>query len=111
VVGVWKALGDAGARYVRLPAPDAAGPVGRNSERGDVLIHFEVTDMSYFYDDLSIYHDFGGTVLAKEEGMNLARALGPKNKNIILQNHGYVELALPLALYASPPSPSVFQPP
>lgn len=29
-------------------------------------------------------------VLAKEEGLNVARALGPKKKNIILQNHGYV---------------------
>ncbi|KAH7024764.1 class II aldolase/adducin N-terminal [Microdochium trichocladiopsis] len=47
-----------------------------------------VQDMCYFYDDLSVYEGFGGTVLAKEEGMNLARALGPKNKNIILQNHG-----------------------
>lgn len=44
--------------------------------------------MCYFYDDLSVYKGFGGTVLAKEEGMNLAKALGPKNKNIILQNHG-----------------------
>lgn len=45
-------------------------------------------DMCYFYNDLSIYQDFGGTVLAKEEGMNLAKAFGPTNKNIILQNHG-----------------------
>lgn len=47
-------------------------------------------DSAYFYDDLSVYTDFGGTVLKKEEGIKLANALGPKNKNIILQNHGYV---------------------
>lgn len=45
-------------------------------------------DSCYFYDDLSVYEGFGGAVVAKEEGMNLANALGPKNKNIILQNHG-----------------------
>lgn len=44
--------------------------------------------MCLFHNDLSVYQDFGGTVLAKEEGMNLAKALGPTNKNIILQNHG-----------------------
>lgn len=49
-----------------------------------------MVDSCYFYDDLSVYEGFGGTVLAKEEGVNLAKALGPKNKNIILQNHGYV---------------------
>ena len=47
-------------------------------------------DSAYFYDDLSVYADFGGTVLKKEEGIKLANALGPKNKSIILQNHGYV---------------------
>ncbi|CAG9948201.1 unnamed protein product [Clonostachys rosea f. rosea IK726] len=47
-----------------------------------------VQDMCYFYNDLSVYEGFGGTVLAKEEGRNLANALGPKNKNLILQNHG-----------------------
>lgn len=37
-----------------------------------------------------MYQDFGGTVLAKEEGARLAKALGPKNKALILQNHGFV---------------------
>jgi hypothetical protein len=47
-------------------------------------------DSAYFYDNMSVYKDFGGTVLAKDEGMKLAKALGPKNKCLILQNHGSV---------------------
>ncbi|KAL6249594.1 hypothetical protein RBB50_003447 [Rhinocladiella similis] len=45
-------------------------------------------DCCFFYNDLSVYEGFGGVVHAFEEGENIARALGPKNKNIILQNHG-----------------------
>jgi ribulose-5-phosphate 4-epimerase/fuculose-1-phosphate aldolase len=45
-------------------------------------------DCCMFYDDLSVYTSFGGVVFAPEEGKNLAAALGPRNKNVILQNHG-----------------------
>lgn len=45
-------------------------------------------DSCMFYDDLSVYAAFGGVVFAPEEGKNIASALGPRNKNIILQNHG-----------------------
>lgn len=45
-------------------------------------------DSCVFYDDLSVYAAFGGVVFAPQEGRNIAQALGPKNKNIILQNHG-----------------------
>lgn len=45
-------------------------------------------DSCFFYDDLSVYEGFGGVVLAFEEGENIARALGPVKKNVILQNHG-----------------------
>ncbi|KAI3556447.1 class II Aldolase and Adducin domain-containing protein [Colletotrichum abscissum] len=45
-------------------------------------------DSCMFYNDLSVYEGFGGVVLAKEEGEHIAEALGPTNKNIILQNHG-----------------------
>lgn len=41
-----------------------------------------------FYDDLAVYSSFGGVVFAKEEGQKIAQAMGPKHKNIILQNHG-----------------------
>ncbi|KAK5163151.1 uncharacterized protein LTR77_010935 [Saxophila tyrrhenica] len=41
-----------------------------------------------FYQGLGVYEGFGGVVLAQEEGKRLADALGEKNKNLILQNHG-----------------------
>ena len=45
-------------------------------------------DSCTFYDNLAVYENFGGVVLAEEEGENIARALGPKWKTCILQNHG-----------------------
>lgn len=44
--------------------------------------------MCYFHEDLSVYANYGGAAIAKEEGEAIAKALGPTNKNIILQNHG-----------------------
>lgn len=41
-----------------------------------------------FYKDLAVYPSFGGVVFAAEEGQRIADALGPTNKNMILQNHG-----------------------
>lgn len=41
-----------------------------------------------FYNDLSVYPSFGGVVHATEEGKRIAAALGPTNKNLIMQNHG-----------------------
>ncbi|KAK3633147.1 hypothetical protein LTR56_015923 [Elasticomyces elasticus] len=48
------------------------------------------TDCCYFYNDLSVYDGYGGVVLGQEEGERIAQALGPRNKSVILQNHGYV---------------------
>lgn len=45
-------------------------------------------DACAFYDAHSLYPDFGGVVYTPEEGERLVQALGPKNKAIILQNHG-----------------------
>lgn len=45
-------------------------------------------DSCLFYDNLSVYKNFRGIVLAPEEGKNIAEALGPENKTCILQNHG-----------------------
>ena len=41
-----------------------------------------------FYDDIAVYRSFGGVVFNAEEGQRIADALGPKHRNIILQNHG-----------------------
>lgn len=45
-------------------------------------------DACAFYNMHSVYHNFGGVVYDKEEGQRLVDALGPKNKAIILRNHG-----------------------
>lgn len=44
-------------------------------------------DACIFYNNHTVYDDFGGVVLEAEEGIRLANALGDK-KAIILQNHG-----------------------
>jgi hypothetical protein len=37
-------------------------------------------DICYLYDSIAVYSAYGGIVFAEEEGKNIARALGPKNK-------------------------------
>lgn len=49
-------------------------------------------DSCIFYDNLAVYANFGGIVLAQEEGENIAKALGPKHRAAILQNHGLLTL-------------------
>ena len=44
-------------------------------------------DACAFYNDLAVYNSFKGVVLAKEEGENIAKAIGNK-KACLLQNHG-----------------------
>lgn len=56
--------------------------------RTDRHANCAIQDSCMFYNDLSVYAGFGGVVLAKEEGEHIAEALGPTNKNVILQNHG-----------------------
>ena len=45
-------------------------------------------DVCIFYKCHTVYENFGGVVLEKEEGERLAKTLGNDNKAIILQNHG-----------------------
>ncbi|TKA62182.1 hypothetical protein B0A55_10888 [Friedmanniomyces simplex] len=45
-----------------------------------------------FYEDHAVYENFGGIVLAHEEGRRIAKALGNK-KAVILQNHGILTVA------------------
>jgi ribulose-5-phosphate 4-epimerase/fuculose-1-phosphate aldolase len=44
-------------------------------------------DVCAFYNDHSVYTDFGGVAVDLEEGARIAKALG-NNKAVILQNHG-----------------------
>lgn len=45
-------------------------------------------DACAFYNDHSLYSDYGGVAFELDEGSSIAKALGPKNKAAILQNHG-----------------------
>lgn len=51
--------------------------------------HIDITnqDSCAFYNDHAVYNSFKGIVIAKEEGLNIAEAIGAK-KAVILQNHG-----------------------
>lgn len=49
-------------------------------------------DSCAFFEDHSVYDQFGGVVFDEEESERLVSALGPKNKAIILQNHGIMTL-------------------
>lgn len=51
------------------------------------LIDTTTQDSCAFYNDLAVYNAFRGVVLVKEEGENIAQALGPR-KAVLLQNHG-----------------------
>jgi hypothetical protein len=37
-------------------------------------------DICNLYNSIAVYSSYGGIVFAEEEGRNIARALGPKNK-------------------------------
>jgi ribulose-5-phosphate 4-epimerase/fuculose-1-phosphate aldolase len=45
-------------------------------------------DACIFYNNHTLYDNFGGVVLDSEEAKNIAKALGPTNRSIILKNHG-----------------------
>lgn len=49
-------------------------------------------DVCYLYNAHAVYADYGGIVFAEEEGRNIAKALGPKNKAAILMNHGLISV-------------------
>lgn len=55
--------------------------LGRNVE-------ITTQDSCAFYNQCALYENFGGVVLADEEGDNIAKALGEQNRALILQNHG-----------------------
>lgn len=80
------------AIHARRPDVHAAchmhSPYGRAWSTFGRPIDMLNQDSCMFYEDLSVYANFGGVVFAKEEGGRLADCLGPRNKNIILQNHG-----------------------
>jgi len=56
----------------------AFSTLGRN-------ISITTQDACKFYERCSLYENFGGVVLADEEGANIAKALGPVNYAMIMQ--------------------------
>lgn len=64
----------------------AFATLGRN-------IEITTQDSCLFYKECALYDNFGGVVLADEEGRNVAKALGQDNKALILQNHGILSAA------------------
>ncbi|KAK4689326.1 hypothetical protein P7C73_g787, partial [Tremellales sp. Uapishka_1] len=55
-------------------------------------VEITTQDSCLFFENQAVYENFGGIVLAAEEGENIAAAMGPKNKCCILQNHGLLTL-------------------
>lgn len=55
-------------------------------------IDISTQDSCVFYKDHAVYKSFKGVVLAREEGYNIARAIGSK-KAVILQNHGLLTVS------------------
>ena len=47
-------------------------------------------DACAFYESHALFEEFNGVVLDTTEGEKIAQILGPRNKAIILQNHGYL---------------------
>ncbi|KAG9585116.1 class II aldolase, partial [Aureobasidium melanogenum] len=45
-------------------------------------------DSCLLWNNQEVYKQFGGVVLAKEESVRIAEALGPQSRTMILQNHG-----------------------
>ncbi|KAG9957840.1 class II aldolase, partial [Aureobasidium melanogenum] len=45
-------------------------------------------DSCLLWNNQEVYKQFGGVVLAKEESVRVAEALGPQSRTMILQNHG-----------------------
>lgn len=45
-------------------------------------------DVCTLFNNHCVYSDFGGVAIEKEEGQAIAKAVGEKNRCVILQNHG-----------------------
>ncbi|KAF1940939.1 class II aldolase and Adducin domain-containing protein [Clathrospora elynae] len=80
------------ALHQRRPDVHAAyhvhSPYGRAWSNFGKCIDMLNQDSCMFYNDLAVYANFGGVIIAKEEGTKLADALGSTKKNLIMQNHG-----------------------
>lgn len=69
------------ACHTHSPAGKAWSTFGR-------LLDIISQDTCAFLGIQAVYENFGGIVLEDEEGQRIAKALGEKNRVVILQNHG-----------------------
>jgi ribulose-5-phosphate 4-epimerase/fuculose-1-phosphate aldolase len=80
---------------VHKARPDAHGVCHAHSLHGKAWASFgrELDmlnqDVCYFHKNHSVYDNYGGIAFAKDEGTNIANALG-KGKAAVLVNHGLV---------------------
>lgn len=78
---------------IHLARPDVVAVCHSHSPYGSAfaslgrLPDYITQDSLVFYDDIALYPNFGGVVLAAEESEAIVSHLGNK-KAIILQNHG-----------------------
>lgn len=75
------------ARPDVLAAAHAHGPAGKTLSSLEMPVEMLTQDACAFYEDFSVYDDFTGVVLDREEGRRIGQALGP-NKAVMLRNHG-----------------------
>jgi ribulose-5-phosphate 4-epimerase/fuculose-1-phosphate aldolase len=81
---------------VHLARPDVIAAAHSHSVYGKAwsalgrLLDPITQDACKFYGSHSLYAQFNGVILDEDEGRNVAAALGPDNKAVILQNHGFL---------------------
>jgi len=81
---------------VHLARPNAVAAAHAHAAHGKAwsslgrLLDPITQDSCMFYGSHSLYPDFNGVVVDEEEGKRVAAALGPDNKLVILQNHGFL---------------------
>ena len=75
------------ARPDCLAAAHTHGIYGRAFSTLGKLLTMLSQDACAFYNDHSVYNDYGGVVVELDEGERIGTALG-KNKAVILRNHG-----------------------
>jgi ribulose-5-phosphate 4-epimerase/fuculose-1-phosphate aldolase len=81
---------------VHLARPDVVAAAHAHAAHGKAwsslgrMLDPITQDSCMFYGSHSLYPDFNGVVVDEEEGKRVAGALGPDNKLVILQNHGFL---------------------
>jgi ribulose-5-phosphate 4-epimerase/fuculose-1-phosphate aldolase len=84
------------ARPDALAAAHSHSPYGRAFSTLGIHLDPITQDVCAFYEDHAVYDDYHGLVNDLDEGVRLAKALGP-NKAVILQNHGLLTVGQTVA--------------